>query len=358
MQSKSNNQLLEILAQSPSMPFDNYMMQALYHPKWGYYSSQVDFGAAGDFVTAPTLTPAFSQALGRFILNEHLDAAALVELGPGNGQLAYDLLVFLEQEKKLPTHYYLVETSEYLKKKQMQRLQTLPQHLFDVVKWVQFEDLKEIKAIILANEFFDALPVVRFQITEAGVEELYVAYESAGLVEILHTPRKALETFVAPLNLPMGYTSEVCFFYKNIAEELQQMLSSGIILIIDYGYPEREYYQPTRTQGTLQAYYQHQALSSYLKAPGLMDLTAHVNFSYLSRCLLASGFAFDFFTFQNVFLLDQGINKDLEQKPASEQQKIKRLVDPRLMGEGFKVLAFSKNHELRYQPTHDLARFL
>lgn len=178
------------------------------------------------------------------------------------------------------------------------------------------------------------------------------------MIERLQAPRKALETLVASLNLPIGYTSEVCFAYKNIAKKLAQMLSSGIILIIDYGYPEQEYYQKTRTQGTLQAYYQHQALSNYLEAPGLMDLTAHVNFSYLGHCLLASDFTFDFFTFQNVFLLDQGINKDLEQKPAGEQQKIKRLLDPRLMGEGFKVLGFSKNHDVRYQPTHDLARFL
>jgi SAM-dependent MidA family methyltransferase len=357
MQSQSSNKLLEIFARTP-MPFDDYMMQALYHPEWGYYTSRVDFGVAGDFVTAPTLTPSFTQALGYFMLSEPLDDVAVIELGPGNGQLAYDLLLFLEQEKKLPTQYYLVETSDYLKKKQAQRLQTLPAHLFDLVKWVEFEDLKAIKAIVLANEFFDALPVVRFQVFDTGVQELYVAYESDRLIEVPHPPRAELVEFVAPLNLPIGYTSEVCFAYKNIAQKLQQMLSAGIVLIIDYGYPEQEYYQPTRTQGTLQAYYQHQASSSYLEQPGFMDLTAHVNFSYLSHCLLAADFTFDFFTFQNVFLLDQGINENLEQKPAGEQQKIKRLLDPRLMGEGFKVLAFSKHHELRYAPTYDLARFL
>lgn len=178
MQNKSSKALLEIFAQRSSMPFDDYMMQALYHPIWGYYSSKVDFGAKGDFVTAPTLTPAFTEALGHFILNENLGDTAVIELGPGNGQLAYDLLLFLEQEKNLPSQYYLIETSDYLKKKQAARLQNLPKHLFDLVKWVQFEDLKAIKAIILANEFFDALPVVRFQITAAGVEEIYVAYES------------------------------------------------------------------------------------------------------------------------------------------------------------------------------------
>lgn len=343
------------------IPFDQYMAQALYHPQLGYYSTQVNFGAAGDFVTAPTLTPAFAQALGRFLLTQKQDA--IIELGPGNGQLAYDLLLFLDQHQYLPNQYYLVEASHHLKEQQQQKLNSLPKDLFDLVQWVEFKDLKDLDATVLANEFFDALPVVRFKIIDGKIKEAYIHAEEDKLIESYQDPRPELVSFYQELDaqgiyLEENYASELCLQYAEIAQALNQALRKGLLLIIDYGYPRQEYYQPMRTQGTLQIYSEHQASNDYLENPGTMDITAHVDFSHLAQTLITAGFQFEAFTYQNVFLLEQDINVNLETLSVSEQQKIKRLLDSALMGEAFKVLIMSKAKAIDYKPSYDLTKFL
>lgn len=353
------NPLIKYLSSQDPIPFEQYMDLALYHPEFGYYATRVDFGSHGDFVTAPTLTPEFAQALGHFLLTHaNITSMDLIELGPGNGQLAYDLLTFLATAQKLPQRYYLVETSQHLKCKQQQLLKKLPKDVFSLVEWVSLDELQARNALIIANEFFDALPVVRFRVTETGIKEIYIHVLNEQLIEVLHEPRSELLRIIKPLNLPIGYTSELCLAYAPLALLLSKALRQGLLLVIDYGYAMQEYYQKTRDQGTLQAYYQHQARNDYLAQPGLMDLTAHVNFSYLSQCLLEAHFEFNFFTYQNVFLLDQGIEAHATQKPPAALQKIKRLLDPRLMGENFKVLVFNKNQKINYQPRFDLNRFL
>lgn len=339
-----------------ALPFDEFMALSLYHPQFGYYSTKVEFGARGDFVTAPTLTPLFSEALAHFIAPK-LDQRAIVELGPGNGQMAHDLLLALDQQKKLPGAYYLVEISPHLQALQQALIAKLPQHLQELVQWVNIAELREIKAVVLANEFFDALPVVRFKINEGILKECYIDVQNDQFIEVLHTARPELKDALNSFNLPEGYASEVCFAYNNWTRDLFKVLKAGLLLIIDYGYPGQEYYQPNRSAGTLQGYYQHQALDDYLAHPGQMDLTAHVDFSALSTALIKAGFTFEFFTYQNVFLLDQGILES-QNKDGFTEQKLKRLLDPRLMGESFKVLAFSKNSTLTYEPSYELARFL
>lgn len=348
--------LIDLIKQHTPLPFDQYMDLALYHPEFGYYARRVDFGALGDFVTAPTLTPEFAHAVGRFLLR--LATQDIVELGPGNGQLAYDLLLFLDAHDELPQHYYLVETSDHLKNMQYELLMRLPAHLFSLIRWVSLDDLQNLSAVIIANEFFDALPVVRFTVTPDGIKELYVSVLNDKFVEVTHEARAEIIKLIAPLQLPLGFTSEICLAYEMFATLLNHVIKQGIILVMDYGYTQQEYYQPQRRHGTLQAYYQHQALNDYLAQPGFMDLTAHVNFSFLGQCLLTANFSFEFFTYQNVFLLDHGIQEGLEKKSVSIQQKIKRLLDPRLMGEQFKVLGFSKNIELDYRPQYELGKFL
>ena len=356
--------LLALCAQKGSLPFDEYMHLALYHPDWGYYQSRVNFSAAGDFITAPTTSSIFAHSLGRFLLRAPAsDRNCLVELGPGNGQLAYDLLLFLQQEAAVPTVYYLVETSHYLRKLQQTRLQALPPELFKLVQWVQLDQLQNLTACVIANEFFDALPVVRFQIEADGVQELYVTHTDTGLVETAHAPRPELLVFYERLSkqvgrLPIGYRSEVCLCYQDIARVLAQVLHKGSLLIIDYGYAEKEYYQPMRRNGTLQAYYQHQVRADYLNVPGQMDLTAHVDFSRLVHSFMDLEFRFQFYTYQNLFLVEQGLLDEYAKLDHLAQQKVKRLLDSRLMGESFKVLGLGKNQALNYLPSHDLSRFL
>jgi SAM-dependent MidA family methyltransferase len=351
--------VLDHIRQSGPMPFDQYMALALYHPEYGYYNKRVAFNEQGDFITAPTLTATFARTLGNFLLNNSkLENQAIIELGPGNGQLAYQLLLFFAEKKIIPKAYYLVETSAYLKKQQQELLNTLPNNLRALVKWQELSIIHEPQALIIGNEFIDALPVARFSVTEQGIKEIYVEVKNQKLSEVLHEARPELLTQIAPLNLPVGYNSECCLGYAPLAQQLSLISDSGLLLIIDYGYVQNEYYQAARTQGTLQGYYQHQAMSDYLAHPSMMDLTAHVNYTYLIKCLLQTGFSLEFFTYQNVFLLEHGIHEYLAQCPLKEQQKIKRLIDPRLMGEAFKVLAMSKNNSCAYQPSYDLTKFL
>src|SRR5690606_6275646 len=160
------------------LPFAQFMALALYAPGLGYYSAgSRKFGAAGDFVTAPELGPAFAHALSHGLADAMatLDGWSLLEPGGGSGALAADLLIALEQRRALPDRYWLLEISADLRERQRETLRARCPHLMDRVDWLDAPPAQDWHGALIANEVIDALPATRFVLREDGFHEQYVS---------------------------------------------------------------------------------------------------------------------------------------------------------------------------------------
>ena len=319
----------EIAAHGP-MPFVDYMAACLS----AYYSNLREIGQAGDFVTAPECGPYFADALAYAIAPDCKAYPAIVEWGAGTGQLAFDLLQKLNDLNALPEAYFIQEMSPALREIQAQKLRALPRHVTEIVSW---QKPQRIHGILLANELFDALPVERFIQTESGKKRLGVDWQNEQFVEVILD--ESVNFDPPGIVFENGYRSEYCPGLDIFLEEMLSVFERGKAFIIDYGYERQDYYAPQRFNGTLQAYSQHRVVSPF-ENPGAVDLTAHVDFTTLAELMMAQAWQIDFLKPQNQFLLEQ---KVLERYPlTAEHYALKRLLDPRLMGEVFKVMGVSK----------------
>lgn len=352
------NHLIEAQLQEGPLSFAEFMQLVLYTPELGYYSgSQPKIGAAGDFITAPALSPLFGQCLAlqcREILNT-LPNAGIVEIGAGLGTLAADILQTLAAHNALPARYDIIEISPWLQEQQRQHLaRTCPQWL-DRIHWRTTPMDQGFQGIILGNEIIDALPIHRFRMVEGQPRELGVTLEQDRLVDcLLDNPTltaavNALQSRLGPL--PDGFTSEIHLSLPHWLREHTAALKAGVVLLVDYGYPQAEYYHPTRATGTLRCHYQHQAHDNPFLHLGQQDLTAHVDFTALAEAGLDAGLELSGYTTQARFLLSLGLEAlkqaQIQQNPAQElaiQHQVKRLTHPLLMGELFKVIAFNQDY--------------
>ena len=336
------------------IPFARFMELALYAPGLGYYSAGTQkFGATGDFVTAPEISPLFSQCLARQCQQvlEQLDQGIILELGAGSGVMAADILSTLEQQKCLPERYLILEVSAELQQRQRTTLAQRIPHLLDKVEWLTTLPLKPINGIILANEVADALPVQRFIIENNACYELYVGYENdqfiwhkmpASAELIKHLPDELL-------NSQTIYSSEINLMLPGWIKSLSQALQKGLILLIDYGFPQRELYHPDRYMGTLMCHYRHHAHSDPFWLPGLQDITAHVDFTAIAESAHKAGLEVSGYTHQAAFLLGTGLlefaqnfmHKLPQQLVLSQQIQI--LTSPSEMGELFKIIGLTRD---------------
>lgn len=335
------------------VPFVTFMHNALYAPNAGYYTagSQV-FGKAGDFVTAPELTPLFGQTLAhqcQQILTE-LDNPILFEFGAGSGRLCVDLLKQLKHLNCLPDEYHILEVSGHLKAEQQALINHEIPELSKRVKWLAEWPTEPFNGVVLANEVLDAMPVHRFLQTTDGVMESYIGQNAALQLEETFLPstnatliahvRSVLTPDLAP------YLSEANLFLDGWIQQCYDMVARGVLLIIDYGFPRHEYYHPDRNQGTLMCHYQHHAHTNPLAHPGEEDITAHVDFTHVADCADMAGFQVAGYTNQASFLLSNGILNLLEHEPSLNQQHaVKQLLQPNEMGELFKVIALTKGFD-------------
>lgn len=341
-----------------SISFARFMEWALYEPKLGYYTAALDkFGKAGDFTTAPEISPLFARCIGRQYqqILACLGQADILEIGAGTGQLAIDLLLFLEQEQSLPCSYKIFEISPMLKKRQQERLQQHIPHLFSLLEWLDEWPEMPIKGVILANEMVDALPVNQYLWTEDCVQEVRVAYEKHRFVyhlapvdNLLRSQLTQLqETYFAEIKV---YQSEMCVRLPEWVGKLSCALEQGVVLIIDYGFPAQEYYHPDRANGTLLCYYQHRAHADPLSLVGLQDITASVNFSRLAQAAHQSGLKVAGFTSQAAFLLNNDLLPLIEKcydetSSIDVNRQVHLLTSPSEMGELIKVLGLTRNCE-------------
>ncbi len=348
----------EIAAAGGFLPFERFMELALYAPGLGYYVAGAHkFGAGGDFVTAPELSPLFSRCLARQcaeVLAGFERSACLLELGGGSGRMAADLLAELERLEALPDHYYLLEPSPELQARQRATLAEAVPHLLGSVRWLERLDGLALHGVVLANEVADALPVQRFRQRESGLFELGVAEVDGALASAERPADPALAARVAALrrglpDWPLPYTSELCPRLGPWLAALAEAVAQGVLLFIDYGYPRAEYYHPQRQDGTLLCHYRHRALDDPLARLGLQDITASVDFTALAEAGTAAGLTLAGYTTQAHFLLANGLEAlflaeagDDPRRQLALARQIKLLTLPSEMGERFQVMAFQK----------------
>ena len=335
------------------IPFAQFMEAALYAPGLGYYAAgATKLGAAGDFVTAPEMTPLFGRTLAHAlapVLRE--TGGAVLELGAGSGRLAVDVLGELERLDALPAGYCILEVSADLRARQQQRLRRELPHLADRVQWLDALP-PHFSGVILGNEVLDALPVELIHWTEDApmrrgviLEGEHFAWQDRPITD------PVLRARADALNLAPGYLSEINLAANALIAALAQCLDHGLILMIDYGFGESEYYHPQRHMGTLRAHYRHHALDDPFYLPGLCDLTAHVDFSAVARVGDAAGLGLAGYASQANFLINAGLTDLLMQISPTDAaaylpqaNAVQRLVSPAEMGDLFKVIAFTQGN--------------
>jgi len=333
------------------IPFSAYMEAALYTPGLGYYAAgTTKLGAAGDFVTAPEMTSLFGRTLAHAVapvLSE--TGGEVLELGAGSGKLAVDILGELAQLDALPARYYILEVSADLRARQQQRLLSELPHLAERVHWLDTLPT-HLSGVILGNEVLDALPVELVHWTESAPMVRGVSLEGDAFCwQDRPMTDSLLRARADALSLSPGYFSEINLAADALIASLAACLDHGLILMIDYGFGEREYYHPQRHMGTLRAHYRHHALDDPFYLAGLCDLTAHVDFSAVARAGNAAGLSLAGYTSQANFLLNAGLTELLMQISPTDAaaylpqaNAVQRLVSPAEMGDLFKVIAFTR----------------
>jgi SAM-dependent MidA family methyltransferase len=364
----------QIEAAGGNISFAQYMAQALYAPGLGYYSAGAHkFGEAGDFVTAPEISPLFGKTVVQQIqpVLAQLEAPVVLELGAGTGALAEQILQALAERDALPQAYWILEPSAELQQRQQQRLkQALPAGIFARVQWLQRIPEASFAGVILGNEVVDALPCVLIEKTEQGLLERVVEWREDALAWTTRslTPAltEALERIPQSVReaWPCGYVTELRTTLHDWLAALALPLRQGAMFWIDYGYGRREYYHPERTQGTLRCFYRHRAHDNPFLWPGLQDITAHVDFTDLAEAAHAADLQIAGYTTQASFLLAGGLLNLAEQTTdarvlAEQSRALQVLLMPGQMGELIKVMALTRGVELpQYFAEADLRRQL
>ncbi len=357
----------QILAAGGSLPFWKFMELALYAPGLGYYSAgAMKFGPAGDFMTAPELSPLFAACVADAltpVLQQLGPDADFVEIGGGSGAFAETALAKLLANDALPARYAILEPSADLRERQRERLQQrLPPLLFELVTWLDGPPAESWNGVLFANEVIDALPTPRFVIRDGEVFEEHVALDGEGrfvrtdrpadpmlAAAVRHVERQLPEPFVE------GYRSELLAQLPYWLQAVIGGLQEGAMLFIDYGYARGEYYQPQRRDGTLRAFRQHHLMGDVHAYPGLQDITASVDFTALAEAGTGAGFDFAGYCSQASFLIGNRLQDNLalaESRAADDiarhalRLQTKQLTLPNEMGERFQAMGFQRGVEL------------
>ncbi|MBE9257460.1 class I SAM-dependent methyltransferase [Dolichospermum sp. LEGE 00246] len=335
--------------------FAQYMDMVLYHPEHGYYSSDaIKIGFRGsDFFTSASLGADFGELLAKqfYQMWEILDQPIhfdLVEMGAGQGILASHILNYIQQEYPDffgAVKYIIVEKSQSLKQEQQQRLQDF------AVDWCNLEEIpsKSINGCFFSNELVDAFPVHQFILAAGELREIYVTLAELNpeiseiqiirnplFIEVIGEPStpqlgeyfKLVGIDLSQNTYENGYRSEINLAALNWLGIVADCLERGYVLTIDYGYLAHRYYNPRRSQGTLQCYYQHRHHDNPYINIGQQDITAHVDFTALSSWGERCGLKQVGWTQQGLFLMSLGIGERIAAL-SSQQQPISQLLQRR-----------------------------
>ena len=348
------NKIINTLREKKSIPLDRFINIALYDKKFGYYMKKNPFGKKGDFITAPLISNLFSEMIAVWCVAfwEHLgkpNKILLVELGPGDGTLCKDLI---KTFKKFQDFYNSLEINLFEISNKLKKIQKIKINS-KKVKWIKkIEEVNYGPVIFFGNEFFDALPIKQICKKKNNFFEKYVALTTNEKnIKFLH--KKAnnnLIKCIKDLNLisigdTIEYPLEALKFLKQISKKINKF--DGGLLTIDYGYTLK------KNQNTLQAVKKHNYLDIFFK-PGHSDITSHINFKLFSKSLSEDNLAVKKITTQSEFLKKVGIleRADILSKKMTFKEKanmfyrLKRLIDPKEMGDRFKVIFAQKKGKI------------
>ncbi|MFQ6005765.1 MAG: class I SAM-dependent methyltransferase [Woeseia sp.] len=344
-----------------SISFAQFMHLALYSPGLGYYSvGTTKFGAGGDFVTAPEISPLFGRVVARqcAAVLEDIENGQLLELGAGSGRLAVDILRKLTDLKSPPARYLILEGSADLRARQEDLIRDeLPERLPDV-EWLD-QLPEDFSGVVIANEVADALPVERFERADDAVFQMRVTAGDAGFdwskrpaPEVLSAAVERIEAEIGEA-LPKGYQSEVSLGLSDWIGQIATCLGHGLILIFDYGVSRREYYSRDRKQGWLRCHFRHHAHTEPLIYPGIQDLTSWVDFTAVAKSAEKHGLDIAGYVTQAQFLINGGLEEelaDIADLPVADQlelsRQVKLLTLPGEMGENFKCIGLTRRESI------------
>ena len=330
---------------SKKIPIDEFIANALYDKNYGYYSKKTSFGKYGDFVTAPEISFLFSEMLALWVVSmwKHLKKPKkfnIVELGPGSGRMN---LTLIKVFKNFPdffnsTNIFLYEKSESLKKLQKQNL------LNEKVKWIKnFNNIKSDPIIFLGNEFFDAIPIKQYKKVNNILYEKYVKLGNNSYVKafLQKTDLKAIKE-LKKYNLLKNQS--FIEFPKQGLKELDFITSAikrltGGLLLIDYGFLKPE------SRNTLQSI-KNNKKNILFDNIGDAEITSLVNFNLLKTYFKKKNLKTNNIVTQEFFLKRMGIIDRTEilcskmsfQAKSDIYYRLQRLLNPKLMGELFKVI--------------------
>lgn len=339
----------EKIAATGPISIADYMRLALVHPEHGYYIKRDPLGARGDFITAPEISQIFGEMIGLWCAQMWVQLGqgpiSLVELGPGRGSLMGDLL---RATKSSPEFHeaitiHMVETSPTLAHAQYMRLRD--EH--PRIEWLDsIDELPKNKMLLVANEFFDALPIKQFVMTAEGMREKRVAWNLDQNIFEFVLAEPGLSLAKSGTSIPEGTVMEHSPASRSVMRKLATQIHEhgGAGLIIDYGYLGEAHHD------TLQALKSH-LFHPVLSDPGEADITAHVDFTSLMDIARDAGNYVAPLINQGEFLVTMGAQLRLEMllRNASAEQRdtlitgLQRLISPQAMGELFKVMAFVSN---------------
>ena len=342
-----------IVAEGDWIPFSRFMELALYAPGLGYYAAGArKFGAQGDFITAPEISPMFARCLSQQA-RQVLDVAGgeILELGPGSGMLAADLFGELKAMGVPPARYRLLEVSPDLRQRQRELL--AQRHPAELHRFEWLDELPaKIRGLVIANEVLDVVPFALVHRSRGEILERGVILSEAGFAwDDVPMPEGELKRRAAAM-LPPGdydYLTEIALPAEGLVRTLARSLEAGLLLFIDYGFSQKEFYHPQRSMGTLRCHYRHRFHGDPFFMPGLQDITAHVDFSAMAKAGEQGGCEIAGYTTQAYFLISCGLGVLVaEGDPSKTLSRLKatsavhRLISPSEMGELFKVLGLEK----------------
>ena len=360
--------LLNKIELNQKILFSEFMKLSLYHPDYGYYTNKSNiFGDRGDFITSPITSSIFGECISNEFINiiKSLNKPSILELGGGDGSLAISIFKHLKKNKSLPDNYVILEISENLINYQKERVKKEFPNDYNIFKWItNLEDIK-INGLVIANEFFDALPTERFRINNSKLETLYIESnnESFNYIWDESSDDFANELSKAKNNHNIdfsdGYISELNLNNSKWIKAIDKCIESGLLFIIDYGYASKEYFLHDRSDGTLVCIHEHKSNFDPLSNIGNQDISSFVNFSHLKNLSFNTDLTVSGFLSQSSFLINLNILEIHQSKNYGddealiESNKLKNILLPNTMGELFKVLVMQKNIEIELKSTRE-----
>lgn len=346
--------------------FAQYHDCVLHAPGLGYYSAGASkFGAAGDFVTAPELSSLFARTCATQLdLCLRVHGGELLEIGPGTGRFAAEALEIFSLLDTPLERYALLDTSADMRARQRQLLTASPAAERIDCTWLDAWP-QPFTGVVFANELLDAMPCERFLMRDGEPWRLGVGFETGRLVWRARPAdggcvgdaefSRYLQSALDGIYLPDGYRGEFHPGFDAWFAALAAVLRRGTVLLADYGLPRRQLFHPERTMGSLRCHYRHRAHDDPFLWPGLVDVTAWVDFTAVAESATRAGFEVAGFTTQTAFLLGGGIEAQLAAAQAEARDEAesvalahgaRQLLMPGEMGEAVKFLLLTRDCDI------------